>query len=205
MFSSIINNISKPFHRSQSNQQTTECPSGISRNDRLEDGFLLVGDTASERTTIQARNFRADIIDAPPAYGQLSNCDLPSYQNYTSGTYAQSPTLDVTQFPGLKHGSPFQTGSTTVNSWSQNSERQNVNPSQGFTARISNKTAISDVPFELGHGLQTSTVISDSQRESIFQQKTFDFAHYDYDFSLELSLLREHDVLRDNEGMEIAY
>jgi hypothetical protein len=42
-----------------------------SRDDRVEDGFLLVGDTASERTIINARNFRGDEMDAPPNYREV--------------------------------------------------------------------------------------------------------------------------------------
>ena len=36
--------------------------------DRVEDGFLLVGNTASERTTVYTSSFQANRVDCPPGY-----------------------------------------------------------------------------------------------------------------------------------------
>ena len=43
------------------------------RPDQEEDGFLVVGDTASDRTAVHASTFKADEVDAPPQYGQVDN------------------------------------------------------------------------------------------------------------------------------------
>ncbi|XP_045168954.2 uncharacterized protein LOC123531776 [Mercenaria mercenaria] len=207
MFSSIIQNIAKPFNRSHSNQSTGSATGpATGRDDRVEDGFLLVGDTASERTIINARNFRADTIDAPPNYKEASNNCLPSYQDYTASMHSQSPTLDVSQFPDIQHGNPFQTGSTTVNTGREAHGLQQRNPTdQGFADMKSARTAISDVPFVLGNGLQSPRVVQEMRSSNIFQQKTFDYSLYDYNFNLERSFLNEQEGYRENESMEFSY
>lgn len=205
MLGNLLHSVTKHIQRSNSNKQTTSLQPE-SRNDREEDGFLLVGQTASERTTVYAKNFRVNQVDAPPNYNEVLNKsgNLPSYKEYASGLCMQSPTLDASKFPGIQYGSPLQSGSTTVNTRHQCSELEYGRPSQWFTVTSSNRNAISDVPFVLGEGLQLSPVVSDSQRGDIFRQKAFDFSLYDYDFSLERSLLREEDMFIDNEEMEVA-
>lgn len=203
MFNSLIHNIAKPFQRSNSQtHNNSNAAPGIhgGRDDRVEDGFLLVGDTASERTIINARNFNADSVDAPPNYGEVSRNCLPSYQDYTSNMSAQSPTLDISQFSGIPHGNPFSTGSPTVAARSQNDQQQCS--AQGFSDGRSGRSAISDVPFVLGNGLQFSSSVQEIRSSSVLQQKSFDYSIYDYNFNLERAILNEHDAYRENEGME---
>lgn len=69
----------------------------------------------------------------------------------------------------------------------------------------STRTAISDVPFVLGNGLQSPSIIQEMRSSNIFQQKTFDYSLYDYNFNLERSFLREQENLRENEQMEFSY
>lgn len=133
------------------------------------------------------------------------NC-LPSYQECSAGLFGQSPTLDVSHFPGIQHGNPFSTGSPTVVTGRQADElQQNSTSAQGFTDGRAGKTALSDVPFVLRNGLQFSSSIQDIRSSGIFQQKSFDYSLYDYNFNLERSFLNEHEEYKENDGMEISY
>ncbi|KAL4222379.1 hypothetical protein ACF0H5_018418 [Mactra antiquata] len=196
MFNNILQNISRPFSRSNSNQQSSGYYSGQShnRNDHEDDGFLLVGNTASERTTTEARNFNSDVIDAPPNYNQVSQSYLPSYHDYLSSSQTQSPSLDVSHFPGIQHGNPNSTGSSNSCARSQAS----VQPQENNFSEIRTRTAISGIPFELCNSLLGGDSFSEF-RNSIYQQKRFDYTLYDYDFSLERSFLQQH------EGMDVSY
>ena len=40
-------------------------------DDRVEDGFLLVGDTASDRSTVYTSSYRANQVDRPPGYSEV--------------------------------------------------------------------------------------------------------------------------------------
>jgi hypothetical protein len=109
----------------------------------------------------------------------------------------QSPTLDVTQFPGIQHGNPLQTGSTTVNSGTlPHVQQQNLK---------SSRTAISDVPFVLGNGLQSPSIVQEMRSSNIFQQKTFDYSLYEYNFNVEVSFLSEQENFSNNERMDFSY
>jgi hypothetical protein len=113
----------------------------------------------------------------------------------------QSPTLDVSQFPAIQHGNPFQTGSTTVNSGTlPHVHQQNRN-----SDLKSSRTAVSDVPFVLGNGLQSPSIVQEMRSSNIFQQKTFDYSLYEYNFNVEMSFLSEQENFSNNERMEFSY
>ena len=40
--------------------------------DRVEDGFLLVGDSASERNTVYTNSYRANQAELPPGYSEVT-------------------------------------------------------------------------------------------------------------------------------------
>ena len=69
MLSGVSNFIKKNLSLRQG---ASECGDQALRpDDRVEDGFLLVGDTASERNTIFTDSYRANQAELPPGYSEV--------------------------------------------------------------------------------------------------------------------------------------
>lgn len=101
----IFQAVIRPFQTQTSqngmtNQQTAGAP------DREEDGFLVVAETESERTTVYASDFTGD---TPPDYNQVGNTKypLPTYMNYMEGnanqTSQQQSTMSYNTIPLSSH------------------------------------------------------------------------------------------------------
>lgn len=240
MFNSILQNIAKPFNRSNSQNTEWQTEPLTQRSDRIEDGFLLVGDTASERTIIQAANLRSHLIDASPNYTQVTNYSQPTgyttanvcgtqsltlnssqlqgvrrpmhsaqpslntgsnwihdNDRITSTCNLQSPTLDALQMSGMHTGNPrcqtAPSGFTRTNNPlckipDSSTYVQQTIPSHSITA-------ISDVPFVLGHGYSSVTHLQNLKDSSELGICSFDSSQYIYDFRLEQSYLNEHNSM----------
>lgn len=102
----VFNAVTRPFQSQQSrsgstNQQSEEV-------EREEDGFLLVAETESERTTVYASNFTGD---SPPDYNQTQIKDtqsqLPTYMDYMQWNGQQNTqnnsAMDYNTIPLTSH------------------------------------------------------------------------------------------------------
>ncbi|XP_063416635.1 uncharacterized protein LOC134698888 [Mytilus trossulus] len=131
----------------------------LSRNsDQEEDGFLVVGQTKSEKTTIVASEFNSN-IDRPPNYMEVDNQALPDYSAALSREVTPNNrqcTSDVYQ----------QSGDNTNNDYSAN--------------------ALQDVPFSVNPKLQLMWGVG---HMGMPNQRCYDPSKYDYDFTLEYSIL----------------
>ncbi|KAL3832526.1 hypothetical protein ACJMK2_024161 [Sinanodonta woodiana] len=142
-------------------------------NDRTEDGFLLVGQTQSERTTVYTDRFNNN-VGAPPQYREIRQHEqpLPSYKEYTSNMmqYSLYPT-------------PPQGQDTNL---TENVQMDKMN----FLAPCS-KSAIADVPFVLACDTGILKSLKELQSGTFLWQNHFCVEKYDYDFRVELSFLKE--------------
>ena len=118
----------------------------------------------------------------------MNNDGLPNYSAYSSAVNQYSPTLDVSQHPGIKYGNPTQPSSSTC-SGAVHSAMGDSSAGSVECQRPSNQTAISDIPFTLGPSVNTCLILSDLQNSNILYQQTFDASIYEYDFNLELNFL----------------
>lgn len=190
MLSSVSNYIKKNVFLRQSNNDLTD--NRARPGDRLEDGFLLVGDTASEKTIVNASNYTPKPTDCPPGYSEVSqNSGLPSYSDYQNQNQQNSPTIDNSDF---RYGNPFQTGMPTTLSGASGSGLQHENSSPGSheVGENSYNCAIADVPFTFGATSSVFASVNDQRMSDLLKQRTFDHACYEYDFSLEMRFLAEH-------------
>ncbi|XP_013399101.1 uncharacterized protein LOC106165441 [Lingula anatina] len=154
--------------------------------DKEEDGFLLVGETTAERSTVHA--------------GQLSQQNLPpSYSHYAYGVSQQSqvnpPNYSCVQAQMQQaadsvpspHYSQYnnQPMRTSVTDFSNSAEFSEV-------VTPSTASVLSGVPFQLAYGLEVA-LNTDNQTQSQFSriQSQPDWSKYDYDFSLERGVVRE--------------
>ena len=71
MLSGVSNFIKKNLSLKQQNNDSLEQSSGPRPGDRVEDDFLLVGETASERSTVYTNSFRANQVNCPPGYSEV--------------------------------------------------------------------------------------------------------------------------------------
>ncbi|XP_071152065.1 uncharacterized protein [Mytilus edulis] len=131
----------------------------LSRNsDQEEDGFLVVGQTKSEKTTIVSSEFNSN-IDRPPNYMEVDNQALPDYSSALSREVTPNNrqcTSDVYQ----------QSGDNTNNDYSAN--------------------ALQDVPFSVNPKLQLMWGVG---HMGMPNQRRYDPSKYEYDFTLEYSIL----------------
>lgn len=183
----LLKGFTKPFAGQSS--QTSGGPSKRP-GDRLEDGFLLVGQTASERNTVIAGNFQYQSTDAPPGYKDVMDTDgLPDYSAYSSVMNQYSPTVDISQHPGIKYGNPKSHVGTSPSSSGAACNKETTNrqstPSSSFSP-------VSDIPFILGPCVRSCLIASDLKNSNILYQQTFDASIYEYDFNVELNFLHGH-------------
>lgn len=198
MLSGVSNFIKKNLSLKQQNNDSLEQSLGPRPGDRVEDDFLLVGETASERSTVYTNSFRANQVNCPPGYSEAAQSGLPSYSEYTSHVQQYSPTIDNSDF---RYGNPFQTGMPTTHSGASCSRTQdNVtstglpysSPGEAVNREATYRSAIADVPFTLGATSAVSSSVNELRANDLLSQRTFDYSCYDYDFSLEIKFLTEH-------------
>ncbi|KAK6166617.1 hypothetical protein SNE40_023267 [Patella caerulea] len=113
MFSSIIGKL-KELTQPNDALLPSPMPTDGQGNDTEEDGFLVVGETRSERTTIVGNEFNSATVDAPPSYNQSvifpvsQDLDMP-VPEYPADAYsiiATSTNSNMTAISDL----PFQLG-----------------------------------------------------------------------------------------------
>ncbi|ESO99788.1 hypothetical protein LOTGIDRAFT_238697 [Lottia gigantea] len=78
MFSSLISKIKEITHPVPS-QQPVEYPE-CNDNDLNEDGFLVLGETQSDREAINGGTFDPNSVDTPPTYDQVMTAPVLSNQ-----------------------------------------------------------------------------------------------------------------------------
>lgn len=199
MLSGVSSFIKKNLSLKQPNDNSVER-SAPRPGDRMEDGFLLVGQSTSERSTVYTNSFQANQIDCPPGYSEVAQSNgLPSYSDYQSRSQLYSPTVDNSDF---KYGNPFQTGMPTTQSRASSSGVQHENaalagmayssPGEANFGDTSAKSPIADVPFTLGANLGLLSAADELRASDLLNQRTFDHSCYEYDFSVEIKFLTEH-------------
>lgn len=91
----IFQAVIRPF-QTQTSQTGVTNQQTAGASDREEDGFLMVAETESERTTVYASDFTGD---TPPDYNQVGHTKypLPTYMDYmersASQTFQQESTM----------------------------------------------------------------------------------------------------------------
>ena len=122
------------------------------------------------------------------------NGELPSYSEYTSQSQYYSPTVDNSNF---QYGNPFQTGMPTTHTRASSSEMQletlTSMGSPDSSSGVTHMSAISDVPFTLGGNVDLFNSFRELCSSGLLYQQTFDHNCYEYDFSLEMKFLMEHE------------
>ncbi|XP_041367577.1 uncharacterized protein LOC121382137 [Gigantopelta aegis] len=157
-----LNKNSKPTKPEYSAADMNPHPP-VCLNDREEDGFLLVGETKSERMALRASQFNSHCgVLAPPTYSQV----LPPDK--------ELPTYRVAMERGM---SMIECQSSAPPANTNNN----------------NDLLISDVPFVLAPSLTQQYQINQHNNSSEdYVLRTFMWSKYDYDFSLERSCLRDY-------------
>ncbi|KAK3603586.1 hypothetical protein CHS0354_017300 [Potamilus streckersoni] len=163
----------KSITRSISSSDENSLPVQQSHSDRIEDGFLLVGQTRSERTTVYTDRFNKN-VGAPPQYGEIRQHEefLPSYKEYTSNSVQYSP-----------NPTPPQGQDTNFCEDRQMDQMNLLVPSS--------KSAIADVPFVLACDTGILNSLQELKGGFFLWQNHFCVEKYDYDFAVELSYLKE--------------
>lgn len=101
----IFQAVIRPF-QTQTSQSGVTSQQSAGSSDREEDGFLVVAETESERTTVYASGFTGN---TPPDYNQVGNTNYhpPTYMDYmketVSKTSQQEPTLSYNTIPLSSH------------------------------------------------------------------------------------------------------
>lgn len=135
-----------------------------------EDGFLVIGETASERTTVRTATFDKHGHNAPPAYDQ----------QVAGG--AISPGADTSQ-RGL---SMFASCTLTPSC-----QTESKSPSGSDHHHNTHHPAIVGVPFQLNPRLQEKERLSSVLAQLDLHYKHFDWAKYEYDFDFDRASLKE--------------
>ncbi|XP_052796310.1 uncharacterized protein LOC128228836 [Mya arenaria] len=147
----LLNSITKSFQRSNS-QKDAPLGENHKRAEQEDDGFLLVGNTTTERASYQSSHYQG------------------------GSQQFQSPTLDATQWPGLSSSEPLQTGSTTVPNVSSRSYS-----SQETTQSKQHINPLTGVPFHLNKACLAAISNCDNydylqQRQFDFVKYSYDFS-----------------------------
>ena len=144
--------------------QKEEQRSNTHPNDKVEDGFLVVGQTRSEKSTVITSEFQFD-QDTPPDYMEASgNTDLPNYTEVSTQRPGNSQYSTNTA-QGYGH---YQSDHSPMD-WS-------------FT-----NNTLQDVPFRINPKIQFMWGAG-----KVPVQQCFDPSKYEYDFSLEYSVVQSN-------------
>ncbi|XP_069110622.1 uncharacterized protein [Argopecten irradians] len=179
MFSALF----KPFTGRSNNsgrRETVNPPERGQTQDNVQDGFLVVGQSRSERTTVRACDF-TDNVNSPPDYHSVAqnqdiaddSNNLPSYTQYCRS---------------LSTSSSMSIESSQYTNFNQNTTSANYMENQYDT--LGHKTAVSDVPFVLNPQIQTVVNIIHGQTLP-FDRHQVNLSQYTYDFSLENSMVND--------------
>lgn len=175
MFSALT----RPLNRFSSNEgrhDNSNSSESRQTRDSEEDGFLLVGQSRSERTTVRACDFSAN-INSPPDYQSVTqNSDKPMEHPPTYTDYCRSLSSSSNASMELSVGVNMYQSAMSVGSSS-------VGPQYD-----SHQTAVSDVPFVLAPEIQVMVDVLQGHAPSRPQRQT-SVLQYNYDFSLENSVL----------------
>ncbi|XP_061174060.1 uncharacterized protein LOC133183118 [Saccostrea echinata] len=157
--SDVFQAVIRPFQSQQSRSGMTNQQSGES--EREEDGFLLVAETESERTTVYTSNFTGD---SPPDYNQTqikdTQSELPTYMDYMHWNGHQN----------AQNNSAMNYNTIPLTSHSEIT---------GVTFKISPQL---QVIFDLHDAASHSNLVHQQER---------DIPRLSYDFSLEEKVLRD--------------
>lgn len=188
MLASILN---LPRRRKSSSTSTPGTPPpscgafGDACNGREEDGFVLVGESASERSTVmpvgmQQNGAGAASVAPPPSYAQITTA-MPSLPPINADS--NSHAVPLTAPP--QYQNPMQQRTSGVVSTNTNSTT-----TDGVLNRSQNTDwAIVDLPFELSARLaQSNRPMSDYY---VPQIQAVDWTKYDYDFQYERNVKRD--------------
>ncbi|XP_048737128.1 uncharacterized protein LOC125652172 [Ostrea edulis] len=159
--SDVYHAVIRPFQSQQSRSGVTNQQSG--ELEREEDGFLLVAETESEKTTLYASNFTGD---SPPDYNQAQM------------QQTQSQPLSYMEYNMQ---------------WNGNQTPQNESPMDYNTIPLTSHSDISGVTFKIAPQLQVMFDLheSASSRGHSLQRQERDGSRFCYDFSLEDKVLRD--------------
>ncbi|XP_033762087.1 uncharacterized protein LOC117343726 isoform X1 [Pecten maximus] len=178
MFSALI----KPFTGRSNNagrRETINPPERGLTQDSEQDGFLVVGQSRSERTTVRTCDFIGN-VNSPPDYQSVTqnqniadvSDNLPSYTQYCrSLSTSSSMSMETSQYTNYQN-----TASTDY--------MEDQYDTHGH------KTAVSDVPFVLNPQIQTVVDIIHGRTPSLDHHQ-INLSQYTYDFSLENSTVNE--------------
>ena len=92
MLSGVSNFIKKNLSLKQGNSDSGD--QAQRPGDRVEDGFLLVGDSASERNTVYTKSYRANQMDLPPGYSEVQHY----YQKDQKNSHASNIAVIIIKF-----------------------------------------------------------------------------------------------------------
>ncbi|XP_021375207.1 uncharacterized protein LOC110464350 [Mizuhopecten yessoensis] len=181
MFSSLIRPLTNRINNA-GRRVTNNPPERGQTQDNEEDGFLVVGQSRSERTTVRNCDFTGN-INSPPDYHSLiqnqvttdSSENLPSYTQYCrSLSTSSSMSMETSQ----------------CTNFNQNAANGNYMGDQDDM--LGHNTAVSDVPFVLNPQIQTMVDITHGNVPCLHQHP-INLSKYSYDFSLENSMISDTD------------
>ncbi|KAK7500786.1 hypothetical protein BaRGS_00008030 [Batillaria attramentaria] len=146
-----------------------------------EDGFLVVGETASERTTVRASSFDVHGQYAPPSYDQVAVNNKSSPDASTQGF------------------SMFATCAPTPSA-----EQASASSASGDGHSSGHHPAIKGVPFQLNPRLQDKERLMSLFSDLNLQCARFDWQKYEYDFDFERESLKELCAASGEEDMDTS-
>ncbi|XP_041479187.1 uncharacterized protein LOC121426853 [Lytechinus variegatus] len=177
MFNSILEKLLPPT-QSQCQQTSCSTASDLSRqdgSDQEEDGFLVVGETMSERNTVLPAHYSANRQQGqPPTYSQVQQ-SATSYpiQTSSSGTWSSFVRSSVP--------------STSSNPAGRSDVVSERDHSPTYATLITK-----DIPFQLSEQLRCAHKLStDMSYFAVPPLPTFNPTKYFYDFDEERRILRE--------------
>ncbi|XP_052248575.1 uncharacterized protein LOC127856414 isoform X1 [Dreissena polymorpha] len=192
---SFLSSLSRPFNRSTSVHSQKDAPLDETHrgSEHEADGFLLVGQTASERTTVYGNMFNSSGMDAPPSYEQMQGSGFHRFSGQTGHSLAfQSPTLDVSQWRKSNPGASMHAD-------------ENSQPLADQSDSLSTRHhvgALTGVPFQMCKQLSSLQTHRHICSSDIWHLSDFDLSRYEYDFNIEQSYLDEHPNSIEQDSMQ---